>query len=75
MFYKAEKLQFKVEHFIEELEGSIWGGREWEEEQIILKVLQKSWTEYIASVTGMTLIFTFSLKLSFASLFEFALQS
>lgn len=64
-----------MEHFIEELEGSIWGGREWEEEQIILKVLQKSWTEYIVSVTAMSLIFTFSLKLSFASLFEFALQS
>lgn len=67
MFYKAEKLQFKVEHFIEELEGSIWSGREREEEQIILEVLQKSWTEYIVSVTGMSLIFTFSLKLSFAS--------
>lgn len=54
MFYKTEKLQFKVEHFIEELEGSILGGREWEEEQFILKILQKSWTEYLVSVTDVS---------------------
>lgn len=42
MFYKAEKLQLKVEYFIEELEGSTLGDREWEEEQFILKISQKS---------------------------------
>lgn len=73
MFYKAQKPQPKVEHFIEELEGSILGGREWDE-QFILKILQKSWTEYIVSVTDMSVIFTFSLKLSSASLCEFSLQ-
>lgn len=75
MFCKADKLQFKVEHFIEEIKRSILSGREWEEKQFTLKVLQESWTEYIVSVTGMFSILTFSLKLTFASSWEFAHQS
>lgn len=68
MFYKAEKLRFKVEHFIEELEGSILGGRR---RAIHSESITEN-LEYIVSVTGMSLIFTFSL--SFASLCAFALQ-
>lgn len=49
----------KLEHFIEGLAGNILGGRE--EGQYIQKILQRSWPEYIFSVTGMSLISNFSL--------------